>query len=411
MTDEFDSFAALFEAQPEAQHQQRRPRALRVGDATEAVVIHVGAETIFVELGNKQQAMLDTAEVRSEDGSVELKVGDKIRTKVIAVDAETGDVRVGRSFGGGKGGGGGDAAQLQQALAAGIPVEGKVTGVNKGGIEVDLGKGARGFCPMSQIAQRGGVDANTFVGQTLSFLVTEIKDGGRSIVVSRRKLLEVEGRELRDRAISSLEKGKIIRGTVTAVREFGAFVDLGGIEGLIPASELSHERGIAVADRIKAGEEIEAQVLDIKDDEKGGKRITLSLKALLPAPERPAAKANAAKQPSAKLAIGAVVKGKVVRIETYGVFVQVEGTEGRDGRGLVPASELDVPRGADLRKGFPEGTELVAKVLETGDGRLKLSVKGAKDAAERADFEAHRDQSVTGKSLGTFGDLLKKLKK
>ena len=264
---------------------------------------------------------------------------------------------------------------------------------------------------MSQIAQRGGVDANTFVGQTLSFLVTEIKDGGRSIVVSRRKLLEVEGRELRDRAISSLEKGKIIRGTVTAVREFGAFVDLGGIEGLIPASELSHERGIAVADRIKAGEEIEAQVLDIKDDEKGGKRITLSLKALLPAPERPAAKANAAKQPSAKLAIGAVVKGKVVRIETYGVFVQVEGTEGRDGRGLVPASELDVPRGADLRKGFPEGTELVAKVLETGDGRLKLSVKGAKDAAERADFEAHRDQSVTGKSLGTFGDLLKKLKK
>lgn len=409
MSDEFDSFAALFEAQPEAQQQQRRPRALRVGDATEAVVIHVGAETIFVELGGKQQAMLDTLEVRNEDGTVDLKVGDKIRTKVIAVDAETGDVRVGRSFG--KAGGGGDAAQLQQALAAGIPVEGKVTGVNKGGIEVDLGKGARGFCPMSQIAQRGGVDANTFVGQTLSFLVTEIKDGGRSIVVSRRKLLEVEGREVRERAISSLEKGKIIRGTVTAVREFGAFVDLGGIEGLIPASELSHERGIAVSDRIKAGEEIEAQVLDIKDDDKGGKRITLSLKSLVPAPER-APNANAkARQPSAKLAIGSVVKGKVVRIETYGVFVQVEGTEGRDGRGLVPASELGVPRGADLRKQFPEGTELVAKVLETGDGRLKLSVKGAADAAERADFEAHRDQSVTGKSLGTFGDLLKKLKK
>jgi small subunit ribosomal protein S1 len=405
MSDEAKSFAALFEAQPEAQNQRRRARAVRVGDAIEAVVVHVGAETIFVELpgdDRKRQAMLDTSEVRNEDGTVDIKAGDTIRTKVIAVDPESGDVRVGRSFGRA---GAGDAAQLQQALDAGIPIEGKVTGVNKGGIEVDLGKGARGFCPMSQIAQRGGVDASGLVGQTLSFLVTEIKDGGRSIVVSRRRLLELEGREARELAIASLEKGKIVRGTVTAVREFGAFVDLGGVEGLVPASELSHERGVSVADRIKAGEAIEAQVLDIKDDDKGGKRITLSLKSLLPAPERAPAK------PGAKLAIGSVVKGKVVRVETYGVFVQVEGTEGREGRGLVPASELGVPRGADLRKACPEGTELVAKVLETGDGRLKLSVKGAKDAAERADFEAHRDRASHGKSLGTFGDLLKKAKK
>ena len=220
-------------------------------------------------------------------------------------------------------------------------------------------------------------------------------------MLSRRRLLEAEAREGRDAAIAGLEKGKTVRGTVTAVREFGAFVDLGGVEGLIPASEISYDRGAAVADRIKAGETVEAIVLDLKDDDKGQKRITLSLKALLPAPERPV-------RAGAKLAIGSVVKSKVVRIETYGVFVQVDGSEGRDGRGLIPSSELNVPRGTDLRKHFPEGTELTAKVLETGDGRLKLSVKGALDAAERADFEAHRTQVAGPAAFGTFGDLLKK---
>ena len=102
------------------------------------------------------------------------------------------------------------------------------------------------------------------------------------------------------------------------------------------------------------------------------------------------------------------MQGRVVRIESYGVFVQVSGTEGRDGRGLVPTSELDVARGADLRKAFPENTVLTAKVIENGGGRLKLSVKGAREAVERAEFEAHKDKAAAPESLGTFGDLLKK---
>ncbi|HEY2370389.1 MAG TPA: S1 RNA-binding domain-containing protein, partial [Polyangiaceae bacterium] len=232
--------------------------------------------------------------------------------------------------------------------------------------------------------------------------VTEIKEGGRSIVLSRRKALEADAREGREAALAALEVGKVVRGTVTAVRDFGAFVDLGGVEGLIPASEVAHER-VDVADRITAGETVDVQVLEIKDDvEKGQKRITLSLKALLAAPERPAAR------PQAALAVGAIVQGKVVRIETYGVFVQVAGTDGRDGRGLIPTSELDVPRGTDLRKALPEGTTLTAKILETGSGRLKLSVRGAKEAVERAEFEAHKDKAAAPKTLGTFGDLFNK---
>ena len=108
--------------------------------------------------------------------------------------------------------------------------------------------------------------------------------------------------------------------------------------------------------------------------------------------------------------IGGVVSGVVERIETYGIFVAVDGTKGRGGRGLVPNAELGVPRGTDVRKTFPEGTRVTAKVLETGDGRLRLSIKGAKDAEERADFEAVRGKSQSPSSLGTFADLLKKKK-
>jgi small subunit ribosomal protein S1 len=110
----------------------------------------------------------------------------------------------------------------------------------------------------------------------------------------------------------------------------------------------------------------------------------------------------------ARIAIGAIVRGVVERIESYGVFVQIDGTKGRAGRGLVPSQELGVPRGTDLRKAFPEGAALTVKVLETGEGRLRLSIKGAKDDEERADFEEARGKTGTPVSLGTFGDLLKK---
>ncbi|CAN5510760.1 30S ribosomal protein S1 [soil metagenome] len=389
-----DSFAALFEAQGKS--AQGGKRKVRLGETIEAVVVQVGKDTVFVEFDGKQQAMMDRLELENEDGSIDLAAGDVVRAKVLSVEDATGVVRLGKTLGRAT-----DLASFELARQSGAGIEGKVTGANKGGVEVDLGKGVRGFCPNSQLGPRG-TEAKDLVGTTTTVAVTEIKDNGRSIVLSRRRLLENDAKETRDRALASLEKGQIVRGTVTAVREFGAFVDIGGIEALLPASELGHERGVVVADKIKAGETVEAQVLEIKED---GKKITLSLKSLMPAPERPAPKAA-----GPRAAIGSVVKGKVVRIETYGVFVQLVGTEGREGRGLVPSAELGVPRGTDLRKTFPEGTELTAKVLETGDGRLKLSVKGAKDAAERADFEAHKDIASAGKSLGTFADLLNKAK-
>jgi small subunit ribosomal protein S1 len=108
------------------------------------------------------------------------------------------------------------------------------------------------------------------------------------------------------------------------------------------------------------------------------------------------------------LAIGVIVNGTVDRVEPYGVFLQVDGTRGRVGRGLIPNVELGTPRGADTKKLFPLGTKLTAKVLETGEGKLKLSVRAIKDDEERADFDGYRAQSAASGGLGTLADLLKR---
>jgi small subunit ribosomal protein S1 len=160
---------------------------------------------------------------------------------------------------------------------------------------------------------------------------------------------------------------------------------------------------------LTAGDSVEAQVLAVKEDEKGNPKVSLSLKALLPVPEGFTPPAARSANAPVKFTIHQVVEGAVVRVETYGLFVQVDGTDGRQGRGLVPAGETGTQRGADLKKLFPEGTKVTCSVMETGDGKLKLSIRGAKNAAERADYESHKGQ-MAQKGFGTLADLLSKVK-
>jgi small subunit ribosomal protein S1 len=477
-----DSFAAMFEQQPVA---PRKRRAIRVGDRLDAIVIQVGRDAVFVELDGKQQAFLEAAELRDDDGTISVKVGDKLTANVVEINDEQGVVRLGRSLGKP-----GSVAALEQAKISGLGVDGKVTAVNKGGLEVELG-GTRAFCPMSQVDARRieEEDAKAMIGQTLKFMVTDVREGGKSVVLSRRALLAREASETANRAMSDIVAGAVLRGTVTSIRDFGAFVDLGGIEGLIPRSEVSHDRSAAISDSLKPGDTVEVQVREVKDVEAARpgqptKKITLSLKALaadpwadldivegrvmkgtvvrltefgrfirlapavegllhiselgkngapgmtgdegeellvvvkridktakkislVPAPDGAEVGTTIATGAAPTIKVNAVVTGVVERIETYGIFVQIDGTKGRSGRGLVPQAELGVPRGTDLRKSFPEGTKVTAKVLETGEGKLRLSIKGAKDAEERADFEAARSKANAPASLGTFADLLK----
>lgn len=482
-TEKPDSFAALFE-------QTKTPprgKTARVGDRLEAVVIQIGKETVFVELDGKRQAFMDAIELRAPDGTLTVKIGDKITAQVVEIDANSGDVRLGRSLGKP-----GSLAAIEQARDAGLAIEGKVTGVNKGGLEVEF-DGTRAFCPISQADNKFVQDPTTFVGRTLSFLVTEIRDGGKSVVLSRKAVLEREARDAATRLAQQLKPGSTIRGTVTGVREFGAFVDLGGLEGLIPLSELSHDRSAQAGDIVAAGDVVDVQIREVKEvtPQRPGDstlKVTLSLKALaadpwagienmlqegrvvqgtvsriadfgafvklhagvdgllhvselggkvdhpsralkvgqplmvvikkidakekkislVPAPQGIEAGAQV---PSSSVGLGAIVKGVVDRIEQYGVFVQIEGTAGRAGRGLVPNAELGIPRGADARKAFPEGTKVSAKVIDTAEGRLRLSIRQVGEDEERAEFAGFRDRSGGAKKLGTLGDLLAKKKR
>jgi small subunit ribosomal protein S1 len=481
-----DDFASLFEAQADTNKSKLRP--LSPGEHVKGTVIQVGRDQVFVEvagrggLGRGLQAYFHSADLRDLDGQVTVKPGETLEGLVVELDSG-GVARLGRSAGRPAG-----VAALISAYESGVPVEGKVTGVNKGGLEVDVG-GSSAFCPMSQIERGFVADAATFVGRTLTFKVTEVRDGGKRVVLSRRAALEAEAKQKAAATLAALQVGATVRGSVSAVRDFGAFVDLGGIEGLIPSSELSHDRGKKAAELLTPGDVVEVQVRDVKEgapDKRGQPttKITLSLKALAQDPwldvERHAPEGKVLRgtvtrlldfgafvqlspgvegllhvselggkvaHPSAALktgeqlnvvvrsvdkaahkislalaaeglslgataqtptfVVGAIVQGVVDRIETYGVFLQIDGTRGRVGRGLIPNAELGTPRGSDTRKHFPPGSRITAKVLETGEGKLRLSIKAVAEDEERADFDGYR-ASASQNKLGTLGDLLRK---
>jgi small subunit ribosomal protein S1 len=212
--------------------------------------------------------------------------------------------------------------------------------------------------------------------------------------------------------------GERVSGKVLLIGRDAVFVEVEGKrEAFLDLVEMRNPDGTLP---VKVGDVVTAQVVSTND----GIRLRRLFAPPPPAeprtsgPRAPASRAEGnasaapatgapAPAPEPTFVVGSVVRGKVERIETYGVFVQIDGTRGRGGRGLVPNVELGVPRGTDLHKTFPVGTPMVAVVLETGDRKLRLSVKAAKDAEERADFEESKSKAAVPKTLGTFGDLLK----
>jgi len=399
------SFADMFAA---SQAAPAKRRVFKPGEKVAGKIIQLGADVVFLELGSGfADGMIETVELKDEQGNVPFREGDIIDAVVV----KGGERGVVVSRGKAQHRDHGREAVLE-AARTGLPVEGLVKAVNKGGLEVEV-HGVRAFCPMSQIDVRFVGDAATLVGQKLAFRVTKADE--RDCVLSRRALLEEEraakAKETRDR----LAPGAVFEGTVTSVQDYGAFVDLGGIEGLVHVSELAWDRVSKPQDLLKAGDKVQVQVLRIDQDEKKGERIGLSVRALTPRPE-PVASTEPARPvaaPPPPPRVGDVVEATVDKIEPFGLFVRFAG-----GRGLVPASETGTPRGSDLRKSFKVGDTFGALVEAIDDrGRIRLSRSGAEAAAERAEAREWMQKSAPAKGqgrggLGTLGDLLKeKLKK
>jgi ribosomal protein S1 len=217
-------------------------------------------------------------------------------------------------------------AAVEKASHEHTTVMGLVTGVIKGGIEVDV-DGLRAFAPGSHVDMRLGTDLSHLVAKRLPFFVTQYAKRGRDVVLSRRSMLEAESRQARTEALAKLKVGEEIEGIVRSVVPFGAFVDVGGIEGLVPLQEMSHNRGDGPSDVFKAGEP--TRVVVMKIDDKG--KIWLSHKATIPDPWQ---------QVAQKYAAGTRHAGKVVRLQPFGAFIELE--PGVDG--LLHTADLSVKR-------------------------------------------------------------------
>ncbi|MCM2332825.1 MAG: S1 RNA-binding domain-containing protein, partial [Anaeromyxobacteraceae bacterium] len=402
------SFADMLAGAGSAPVKRRR---FQPGEKVAGKIIQIGQEMTFLDLGSGMaDGMIETLELQDAEGNVTARVDDILDAVVVKGGDRGVMVSIGRASATSR-----DHAReaVYQAATTGLPVEGLVKAVNKGGIEVEV-QGVRAFCPMSQIDVRFVGDATTLVGQKLQFRVTKADE--RDVVLSRRALLEAERAEKAAATRQRLAAGAVFEGTVTSVQDYGAFVDLGGVEGLVHVSELAWDRVSKPQDLLKSGDTVTVTVLRIDEDPKKGERIALSVKALVPrpepkaaapapgAPDRPDRAVRPVPPPPPKA--GEVVEVTVDKIESFGVFVKFAG-----GRGLVPASETGTPHGTDLRRAFKAGDAFPALVLQIDEqGRFRLSKTGAVDAAERADARAYMETQKpkgSGKGFGTLGDLLK----
>jgi small subunit ribosomal protein S1 len=399
-----NDFAALFAASEAAGAQRQQ---ITVGELVRGRVMAIGQATAFVAIGGKGEATIDLAEFRDPaSGALTLAIGDQLEATVLDDGSESGAIVLKRTLGRG----GHIPAELEQAMAHRIPIEGLVTGENKGGFEVQIG-GVHAFCPGSQIDRRRPgerVPAAQYIGQRFLFRVNKIESGGRNVVVSRRELLEEDAAVQAAQTWEKLHVGAVVQGTVTNIREFGAFVDLGGVEGLIHISELGYGRVNHPSEVLQVGQVVEAQVLKIEEAGTGRRQVGLSMKALAADPWSTARE---------RFPVGTTVRGTVRRVEAFGAFVEI--TPGLDGLAHISKLTLD-RRLSHARQAVNVGEEVEVTVLAVDPEKRRVSLsmvehaREARDAAvaaERAEEHATVAQANQRQTLGTFADLLAASKK
>lgn len=360
---------------------------LEPGQMIETQIVSISGESVFLHLNGKSEGVMDSAELLDKDGDLTVQVGDTI--KAYFLRAQNGEMRFTTRITGKDA----DNSLLENAFKAGIPVEGLVNKEIKGGYEVLLGQ-TRAFCPYSQMGLKRAEDSSACVGTTLSFRILEFSENGRRVLVSNRVLLEAEHEEKLTALRKTLEVGQLVTGTVTSIRDFGAFVELGGVQALIPVSELSRARVKDVGEVLSAGQEVQAKLIALDWQ---SERITLSLKALEADPWDTAAE---------RYPKGSRHKGTVARITPYGAFVTLE--SGLDG--LVHVSELrgDGPYN-NTADSLKTGQTLSVRVLDVDSERKRISLKPAVSAEEEKTVDAYmHDEEEGGDTYNPFAALLKK---
>ncbi len=337
--------------------EQEHSAAPARGGTIEGTVIEVGASGAVVDLGLKREGVLPLAEITGEDGEPTVKAGDKI---AVALAGQSPDgyfhlsvVQAERPR---------DWSALEKAYQEGLAIAGTVTGVIKGGLSVDVG--VRAFMPASRSGARDAGEMEALVGQEIRCKIIQLDTADNNVVVDRRVVLEEEARAARDRRFAELKEGDTVTGTVRTLTDFGAFVDLGGVDGLLHVTDLAWHRVRKPSDVLREGETVEVKILKI--DPKA-RKISLGRKQLIPDPWSLAGE---------KYKEGQRVKGKVVRLTDFGAFVELE--PGVDG--MIHISEMSwskkVRKPADLLK-RGEVVETVVLSVDPEKRRIALGLKQA----------------------------------
>jgi small subunit ribosomal protein S1 len=357
MTDETDDFAALFAASVTAKRFER-------GQTIEGTIVALGPAVAFVDVGGKGEATIDLAELKDENGALEVAVGDRIQA---VVTSTSGGLTLSRKLAR-------RAAtdrQLEAAFHSGLAVEGKVERAVKGGYEVRIGR-SRAFCPFSQIdVVRSEPPAHE--GHVYEFRIVEYSEGGRNIVVSRRAIIESKQQAEAADIRRSIVAGAVLSGRVTSVREFGAFVDLGGgVQGLLHVSEMGWSR-VDASQAVKAGDELTVKVLRVDDDQH---KIALGLKQLTADPWATVGE---------RYAVGDVRDGRVTRVADFGAFIELEpGVEALAHSSTFPPTG----RSGEWTALVPPGTTRAFEIVSIDLERKRIGVAMLPEGSSRAGAQA-----------------------
>jgi len=366
------------------------------------VVVRLGDENCFIDFGGRSEGLIRTTELKGDDGEMAFSVGEPLEEAfVISLGSDGGAVVLSRFVSGEAR----LADTLYKAYKAGIPVEGLVMAVNKWGLGIDL-EGLRSFCPVSQVDTEFTENLEQYRDKTMAFKIIRFRDRGRSIVLSRRALLEVEQEKDAGEVREMIVKGAQLTGTVTRLESFGAFVDLGSrVEGLIHVSELRHERVSHPQDVVQLGQEVTVKVIAVKDlGERRKERISLTIKAMEKDPWD---------EIRTQFTAGSVTMGRIEGLEDYGAFVELAPNV----RGLIHVSEL-----ADRRVNHPRdvvsvGDEVKVAVLEVDNKRkrLRLSIRRAEQVEGDTNLKEfterqQQEQAAEGATNTSMFDALKRAK-
>ena len=386
-----DSFETLF-----SQSEEKSLRKLSPGEKIKATVVGIDKETIFLDVGTKSEGIIEASEFIDEHGEVSVSVGDLV--EVYCLKSGSGGQLFTTKLGSGA-----SSAHLEEAYHNSVPVEGFVKAEIKGGFEITLSGNVRGFCPYSQMGLRR-VDnaAEAYLETHMSFLITKFEAGGRNLVLSARLLQEEERRLKKEELQEVLEEGQAVEGSISAIRPFGLFVDIGGIDGLVPISEVGWSRVENLEETYQIGQQVSAVIkgLDWEND-----RINLSIKETLEDPWEAAVK---------NLSEGKSYIGTIARLAQFGAFVTL--APGVDG--LVHISKLGGGRRINHPKEVVEAgqnLEVVIESIDTAARRISLvpsdyvSTEEVEEK-ERRDYQDYRAGSKKDRSqdgVGSFGALLK----